>query len=67
MEPKYEVCCLITVGRLYGEHRQKNIRDKRRQNGFMMLNLFILGRIFYIIQFASFELYIAVFKIYVNP
>ena len=29
---------LITAGRFYGRHEQKNTRDKRRQNEFLMLH-----------------------------
>jgi hypothetical protein len=37
-----EICWLITAGRLYGRHQQKNTRHKRQQNEFVILHLFIV-------------------------
>jgi hypothetical protein len=35
------ICWLITAGPFYGRHQLKNTGDKRRQNEFLILHLFI--------------------------
>ena len=46
---------LITAGRMYGRHQQKNTGDTRRQYKFLMLHLF-LGRALYIRRYNYHDL-----------
>jgi hypothetical protein len=36
-----QACWLTTAGQMYGRNQQKNTRDKRRQNEFLTVHLFI--------------------------
>jgi hypothetical protein len=56
-----QTCWLITAGRSHMRHQQKNTRDKRWQNEFLIIYLFIE----YVVKrlsFTLFELYVSNLK-----